>query len=135
MIYWTTVPSPIGPIWLAASDAGLVYCSTPGSSAETMFEWLRSKLPNRPLQQGENEHILEAGRQLRDYLAGQGRELDVPLDLIGTEFQLKVWRALQQIPYGETRSYGQIAKAVGSPRAARAVGGANLHNPVALFVP
>ena len=74
-------------------------------------------------------------QQITEYLNGQRREFDFPYRLRGTEFQQKVWRALCAIPYGETRTYGEIAAAVGSPRAARAVGMANHENPILMAVP
>jgi methylated-DNA-[protein]-cysteine S-methyltransferase len=77
----------------------------------------------------------EAVRQLRAYFAGQLRRFDLPLDMRGTDFQLRVWRELERIPYGETRSYLQIAEAIGAPRAVRAVGAANGANPVPIVVP
>ena len=77
-----------------------------------------------------------AERQIHEYLAGTRREFDLPLDLdTGTEFQREVWRGLQQIPYGETLSYRELACCVGRPRAARAVGNANHHNPISIIVP
>ena len=77
----------------------------------------------------------EAVRQLRAYFAGQLRHFDLPLDLRGTDFQLRVWGELERIPYGETRSYLQIAEAIGAPRAVRAVGAANGANPIPIVVP
>lgn len=73
--------------------------------------------------------------QIAEYLEGRRREFDFPYRLRGTEFQQKVWRALRAIPYGETRTYGEIAAAVGSPKAARAVGMANHQNPILIAVP
>jgi O-6-methylguanine DNA methyltransferase len=77
----------------------------------------------------------EALRQLRAYFAGQLRRFELPLDLRGTDFQLRVWRELERIPYGETRSYLEIAEAIGAPRAVRAVGAANGANPIPIVVP
>ena len=77
----------------------------------------------------------EAARQLRAYFGGQLRRFDLPLDMRGTDFQLRVWRELERIPYGETRSYLQIAEAIGAPRAVRAVGAANGANPIPIVVP
>ena len=79
--------------------------------------------------------LAEAVRQLRAYFAGRLRRFDLPLDLRGTPFQLRVWRALLEVPYGETRSYRQIAAAIGEPKAVRAVGAANGANPIAIVVP
>ena len=77
----------------------------------------------------------EAARQLRAYFAGRLRQFDLPLDPRGTPFQVRVWRELERIPYGETRSYSQIAEAMGAPRAVRAVGAANGSNPIPIVVP
>jgi len=79
--------------------------------------------------------LLKALSELREYFAGERREFDIPLAPEGTEFQQKVWKALEEIPYGETRSYGEIAQEVGSPRAARAVGLANNKNPIPIMIP
>ena len=74
-------------------------------------------------------------KQLQEYFAGKRREFDLPFDLCGTDFQKNCWEALLGIPYGETRSYAEIARAVGRPNAYRAVGQSNHHNPVAIIVP
>jgi O-6-methylguanine DNA methyltransferase len=76
-----------------------------------------------------------AVRELQEYAEGRRKKFTVPLDLVGTPFQQKVWQALCEIPYGETRSYQQIARRVGNPKASRAVGMANHYNPVAIVVP
>lgn len=76
-----------------------------------------------------------AATQLKEYFAGQRQVFDIPLDLQGTEFQLAAWRALANIPFGEKRSYGQQAEAIGRPKAVRAVGAANKANPVPIVVP
>jgi methylated-DNA-[protein]-cysteine S-methyltransferase len=83
----------------------------------------------------ETPLLKEAGQQLRDYLAGKRRSFDLLLAPDGTEFQQRVWQALQQIPCGETRSYGEIAKSIGQPKAARPVGMANNRNPILIFIP
>jgi methylated-DNA-[protein]-cysteine S-methyltransferase len=82
-----------------------------------------------------NHLLVEAARQLRAYLAGSLRRFDLPLDMQGTSFQRRVWAELEKIPYGETRSYLQIAVAVGTPQAVRAVGAANGANPIPIVVP
>jgi|SRR5262249_42197538 len=90
-----------------------------------------------PLGPEEDSHPIleEAARQLRAYFAGRLWQFDVPLDPQGTDFQLRVWRALLGIPYGETRSYAKVATAIGAPKAVRAVGAANGANPIAIIVP
>jgi len=82
-----------------------------------------------------NALLKEAAGQLRAYLAGELRHFDLPLDMRGTEFQLRVWRQLLEIPYGETRSYSWVAQAIGAPKAVRAVGAANGRNPIPIVVP
>jgi len=79
--------------------------------------------------------LREAARQLRAYFAGDLRQFNLPLDLRGTDFQLRVWNQLLKIPYGETRSYSDIARAIHSPKAVRAVGAANGANPISIVVP
>ncbi|GMB01829.1 methylated-DNA--[protein]-cysteine S-methyltransferase [Pelosinus sp. IPA-1] len=83
----------------------------------------------------ETSLIKEAGQQLNDYLASKRRSFSLPLAPEGTEFQQKVWKALQDIPCGEIRSYGEVAKRIGQPKAARAVGMANNKNPILIFIP
>jgi O-6-methylguanine DNA methyltransferase len=95
----------------------------------------RSQPPAKGERNDANQVTVEAARQLRAYFAGQLRRFDLPLDMQGTPFQLRVWHELERIPYGETRSYRQIAEAVGAPRAVRAVGAANGANPIPIVVP
>lgn len=83
----------------------------------------------------ETPILAEAGKQLNEYFAGTRREFNLPLAPVGTEFMLKVWKALQDIPYGETRSYKEIAAATGNVKACRAVGMANNRNPISIFIP
>ena len=83
----------------------------------------------------ETELILCCKQQIDEFFAGERKAFDLPLAPLGTEFQKKVWNALQEIPYGETRTYGEIAAAVGNPKAARAVGMANNKNPIAIIIP
>lgn len=86
---------------------------------------------------GEKETSLlkEANKQLTEYFAKRRKNFELPLEPEGTEFQKRVWTALQTIPYGETRSYGEIAAQIGSPKACRAIGGANNKNPIMIFIP
>lgn len=84
--------------------------------------------PQTPLLQ-------EAQKQLNEYFAGTRKKFELPIHLQGTKFQQKVWKALLQIPYGETRSYGEIAASIGNPKASRAIGGANNKNPIMIIVP
>jgi methylated-DNA-[protein]-cysteine S-methyltransferase len=83
----------------------------------------------------ETALLKKTGRQLREYFAGERKLFDLPLAPSGTPFQLQVWKALQSIPYGQTRSYGQIAQMIGRGKASRAVGRANSKNPISLVIP
>lgn len=83
----------------------------------------------------ETNLIFKTLSQIEEYLKGNRKRFDIPLSLSGTEFQLKVWKALQEIPYGETRSYKEIAQMIGNPRGCRAVGNANNKNPISIIVP
>jgi methylated-DNA-[protein]-cysteine S-methyltransferase len=123
--------SPLGVYLLASSERGVVCVKTEEQAAVWTAKWKRA---GTVLQDGGGHNRKLAG-QLAEYFAGKRRRFEVPLDLRGTAFQLRVWKALCEIPYGETRSYGQIARALGLPRAARAVGRANATNPVAIVVP
>lgn len=97
--------------------------------------WLPNALPDNR-RRGEETPLLRAARtQLLEYLSGARRSFDLPLDPAGTDFQRSVWEALRAIPYGQTRTYGEIAAAVGRPRAVRAVGQANHVNPLPIFIP
>ena len=97
--------------------------------------WLPGSLPDG-WGRGEETLLLRAARQqLLDYFAGARRDFDLPLAAAGTDFQRAVWDALRSIPYGQTRTYGEIAAAIGRPRAVRAVGQANHVNPLPIFIP
>jgi methylated-DNA-[protein]-cysteine S-methyltransferase len=135
----TTFTSPAGPLFLAASRQGLValefHARKPGQQT--------IRIDPRDVQRdGKGVIFEESARDLQPYVdelsqyfAGKRRQFDFPLDLRGTDFQLACWNALLAIPYGETRSYADIARAVGKPNAFRAVGMANNRNPIAIVVP
>ncbi len=133
--YWDELLTPIGPLYMAATEEGLIYCSTPNGEKDKMLDWFEKFLPSYNLKKGENGIIISAKEQLSAYFLGKNKVLSVPMKLIGTPFQIKVWKALTTIPYGETKTYGEIASYLGNPKGSRAVGGANNKNPVALFVP
>lgn len=126
-LFFFRTSSPVGRLFLAASGKGLVRLE---------FEPRVMKFDPRAIQLRESRHTLAPYlRELDEYFAGRRREFSIPLDLRGTDFQLRCWRALLEIPYGETRTYGDIARAIGHPRAFRAVGMSNNRNPVAIVVP
>lgn len=120
MKYAVTCDSPVGRLWLAEEG---------GALTDVRFE------PVPEAEELETPLLKRAGAQLAEYFAGSRRRFDLPLDARGTAFQKSVWRALEDIPYGATRSYGDIARAVGKPTACRAVGQANNKNPIAIIIP
>lgn len=133
--YWNKFNSPIGDIYIAAIEEGLVYCGTPREDGSTMYSWLKKYLPECELIEGRNDIIDNSISQLELYFTGESKVLDIPLVLIGTDFRKKVWEALRTIPYGESKTYGEIAKQVGNPKGSRAIGQANHHNPISYFIP
>lgn len=125
MIHYRTIDSAVGPLTLAGHDSILTNLRMVDQTHEP------SRIGWAPNPRAFNEAV----EQLGAYFAGELTEFDVETQLQGTEFQRRVWKALLTIPYGETRSYGQIAEQVGAPGSARAVGLANGHNPIAIVVP
>src|SRR5580704_4181962 len=123
-----TIDSPVGKLKLVASDKGLV-----------AILWKNDKPHRVRLSElvADDKHpiLLQTERQLSEYFAGKRRSFSLALDIRGTSFQKNVWEALLAIPFGETRSYGQLAKQLGNPKASRAVGAANGKNPVSIIVP
>ncbi len=142
-LYSAVLESAIGPLFLAASEKGLV-----ALEFDARLPGQQSIRPNpRHLREEKREvkgkvafevspdAMRSYFRELEEYFAGKRREFSFSLDLRGTDFQLNCWRALMAIPYGETRTYADIARAIGRPHAFRAVGMANNRNPVAIVVP
>ena len=125
---YKTVDSPVGRLTLVATDEGL---------AGILWEKDRPGRVRLDMDAEDASHpvIVETERQLNEYFAGQRQNFAVRLDTAGTAFQRKVWSALLTIPFGETRSYGEIARQIGNPGAVRAVGAANGRNPVSIVTP
>lgn len=119
---WLRVETMFGPMILE------------GEQALTHL-YLPNALPDRKGRGAETPLLVRAREQLLSYLAGERQGLDLPLAPVGTDFQRSVWTALKAIPYGQTRTYGEIAAAIGRPKAVRAVGQANHHNPLPIFLP
>ncbi|HEY3851555.1 MAG TPA: methylated-DNA--[protein]-cysteine S-methyltransferase [Steroidobacteraceae bacterium] len=125
---YTYVDSPIGRLLLSTDGEALtgIYMHLRESPAPEMKDWVcdagAGALP-------------ETARQLEEYFAGTRRDFDLPMRLAGTEFQRRVWKHLTDIRYGETLSYGELAKRIGNPNASRAVGLANGRNPIPILVP
>lgn len=124
----TFFPSPVGDLTLIASDAGLMAILWEDDDPA------RVRLGERE-RRADHAILAQTGHQLTAYFAGDLQQFTVPLDFRGTDFQQKVWVALCAIPFGETRSYGDIARAIGHPTASRAVGAANGRNPISIIAP
>ncbi|MGA9508472.1 MAG: methylated-DNA--[protein]-cysteine S-methyltransferase [Candidatus Sulfotelmatobacter sp.] len=138
-LHCTTLDSPVGPLFMAASDKGLLALEfdarSPGQqSIRPNPRHLRKENKGfafEPSPRAMSDYICE----LEEYFAGKRRKFSFPLDLRGTDFQVACWHALLAIPYGETRTYADIASTIGKPKAFRAVGMANNRNPIAIVVP
>ena len=120
MIYQYSYETELGSVTIVEEDGALLAITT-----HRTYEGVRLETPL----------IKEAYKQLSEYLIGERKNFDLPIRLQGTDFQQQVWKALCDIPYGETRSYKQIAEAIGNPKAVRAVGMANNRNPLLIVVP
>ncbi len=132
-IQFTIVPSPIGNIMVAATQRGV--CNvTIGDDDEILESGLRDEFPNATVERAHGG-FEDWSDKLVAYVEGRTTELDLPLDIGGTAFQRRVWHALQQIPYGVTRTYTDVAKSLDVPRAVRAVANACANNRVALAIP
>jgi len=123
--YWS-YEYPIGEFSVAEDDGRIVYVSLADSD--------RKAIP-KEYERRESPVIKKAAKQLGEYFYGRRKGFDLPLEFRGTDFQKKVWAALLEIPYGETRTYGDIAKQIGNPKGSRAVGMANNRNPIAIICP
>jgi methylated-DNA-[protein]-cysteine S-methyltransferase len=124
--FYTEMESPVGRLRLVGDEDGL-----------RQVWFLEGRHPKATLEgwKEERSHFAEAIRQLEAYFRGELKEFDLPVRMEGTEFQLSVWKELRKIPYGETRTYGELAKTIGNPKAMRAVGLANGQNPIPIIVP
>jgi methylated-DNA-[protein]-cysteine S-methyltransferase len=123
-----SLPSPVGQLTLIGSDAGLAAILWENDDPKRVPLPVAGEAPDHPV-------LLEAARQLTEYFNGERHTFTLPLDFHGTAFQKDVWTALLNVPYGQTRSYAQIAEHIGRPTASRAVGAANGRNPISIVAP
>jgi len=128
MRYYDTLDSPCGAMLIAASDKGLtgVYFDRQKYHPKRGKEWQHAP---------DNVHLKRAKKQLAEYFAGKRKVFDLELDPAGSEFQKQVWKAIAGVPYGETISYGELARRCGFPEGARAAGAATGRNPIGIVVP
>lgn len=128
VLFFKKIASPVGELKIVASDKGLVAILWENEDPR------RVKL-GASIKQDDHFILLKTEEQLQAYFSGNLQQFTVPLIFYGTDFQKKVWSALLDIPYGKTKSYGQIAKIIGNPKAVRAVGNANRKNPISIIAP
>lgn len=132
VVYYDGMLSPIGEIWIAGSEQGLLKIDL-RISEEHFLADLRKITPSKPIRDAMKFTKIEG--RFEEYFRGNKVIFDIPLDLRGTEFQRDVWRAIYKIPYGRLSSYGRIAEEIGRPRAVRAVGNAVGANPLPIVIP
>jgi AraC family transcriptional regulator, regulatory protein of adaptative response / methylated-DNA-[protein]-cysteine methyltransferase len=136
-ISYVALETPLGLMLIGATDRGVCFVQF-GDSEDELLERLRKEYPRadvQPMREPQNRQMEAWAHALRDYVTGATAEVDVPTDIVASAFQLRVWKYLQTIPRGEVRSYGDVARAIGRPNAARAVGRAIGSNAVAILIP
>ena len=133
MIEFARFQSPIGSLSILAVKEGVVKISFENESMEKMEKWCRNHLGIRIVE--GTDFSIESKNQILNYLSGKRKSLNFPVVHLNTPFRTRVLKAERNIPYGQTRSYGEVAKMVGRPKAIRAVGSANANNPLPLYYP
>lgn len=133
IVWWSELESGLGTFGVASTAKGVLTILLPKENID--HEAIICKLAPDTEIRADDGHNAEPLRQLAEYLAGDRQEWDLPLDMRGTPFQIAVWQAVYEVPYGETVSYGEIARRIGNPKSVRAVGAANGANPIPPVVP
>ncbi|WP_160720765.1 methylated-DNA--[protein]-cysteine S-methyltransferase [Bacillus sp. USDA818B3_A] len=134
IIYWSLFDYSNWKIYIAATSKGLCFVGSQNGPFDELTAWAEKHLPGSPLIE-DQEKLIAYEKELTEYLDGKRKSFTIPFDYNGTVFQLAVWKALCEIPFGETRSYSEIANAINKPAAVRAVGAAIGKNPVLITVP
>lgn len=133
-VYYGEFVHQLGAVRIAATERGIVQVGLPSESGEKFWVWLKQRFPKAAFEKNESR-TQTVFDQLHEYFEGRRQAFSLELDLRGTEFQKTVWKAILKIPYGRTITYGELAKDVGSPEAARAAGAATGANPIGIIVP
>lgn len=134
-ILFRNLASPVGEMIAGATDHGVCFLEWHSRGGVDRIMQRVQKRYRLPLVAGESEHLTQLETELGAYFSGALRQFTVPMDVTGTEFERTIWAQLLQIPYGETRCYGDIATAIGKPKASRAVGRANGANYLSILIP
>ncbi len=134
MVYCTSFESKIGLIYVASTEKGVCKVSVPKQNRKDFFGWLHDNFDNNEVvdNKSRNKEIID---QMNRYFNGRLAKFNLPVDLIGTPFQLRVWKELSKISYGTTISYKQLAKRLGTSRGFQAIGRANAANPLPIVIP
>jgi AraC family transcriptional regulator, regulatory protein of adaptative response / methylated-DNA-[protein]-cysteine methyltransferase len=135
IIYASQIGTPIGNMLMAATDNGVCLLEFEDEHMNDVDTAILHKRLKGNVVQGENDHVRQGKLELAEYFAGKRHKFDVSLDPIGTDFQLRVWNSLQQIPYGTTITYMEQARFLGDLKAIRAVASANGRNKIAIIIP
>ncbi len=136
MFYYANIKNSLGAIPIIASEKEIVWVGVPGTHIDEGRKWLAKRINGIfKMKNKENTILQQAKEELSEYFKGENVRFSGPFHLDGTPFQQAVWKEMQTVPYGETLSYGEVAKRVGKPAASRAVGGACRANPIAIFIP
>ncbi|HDQ71668.1 MAG TPA: methylated-DNA--[protein]-cysteine S-methyltransferase [Chloroflexi bacterium] len=133
-IAYAWIGSPVGPVWVAATPRGVCAVKLGVEQRASFLNWLAQNVSEVPPRE-DPAALVSALIQFREYFCGNRYAFDLPLDVRGTPFQRDVWEEIARIPYGTTATYGDIARRINRPQAARAVGGANGANPVSIIIP
>ena len=134
MIFYTTMDSSIGRLVIASTNRGLIRIMLPRENNSDSLARLQEAYPGQSIIEDSDKNR-DAVKQLREYFEGTRTLFSLPLELRGTEFQKSVWRTVARVPYGQTKSYGDIAREIRKPKACRAVGAANGANPIPIVIP
>ena len=135
-IFTAFTDSPVGRIYLASTDTSLVRVELPGDNAAIrMNVWLAMRFAQAKISRGITPVLRHATEQLAEYFAGKRAAFDLPLMMVGTDFQVEVWKAVEKVPFGRHLSYSEISRNVGRPKAMRATGRAQGANPLPIVIP
>ncbi|MBC8292903.1 MAG: methylated-DNA--[protein]-cysteine S-methyltransferase [Proteobacteria bacterium] len=135
-IFTAFTDSPVGRIYLASTDTSLVRVELPGDNAAIrMNVWLAMRFAQAKVSRGITPVLRHATEQLAEYFAGKRAAFDLPLMMVGTDFQVDVWKAVEKVPFGSHLSYSEISQNVGRPKAVRATGRAQGANPLPIVIP
>lgn len=134
-LYLSSIETPIATLILAATEEKLVFVQFATTPQGKVIEWFKGISCDKELRKARNNLLSIVEKELKGYFRKELKYFNVPIDLRGTTFQKRVWRALTKVPYGRTRTYGEIARDMGIPRGGRAIGMACKQNPIAIIIP